>query len=87
MFKVQEKKQITWKAYPEYLTRIPEARFKLHDTLYHVNAIEWIASAMEMSAIGAKNVALLVYKDFSAKFCFEKIIQKNSSNKKLSIEL
>ncbi|XP_043528164.1 prenylcysteine oxidase-like [Frieseomelitta varia] len=84
---VQEKKQITWKAYPEYITRIPEAKFKLHDTLYHVNAIELIASAMEMSAIGAKNVALLAYKDFSAKFCFERIIQRNLSTKKLSIEL
>ncbi|KAK9297144.1 hypothetical protein QLX08_009024 [Tetragonisca angustula] len=84
---VQEKKQITWKAYPEYITRIPEAKFKLHDTLYHVNAIELIASAMEMSAIGAKNVALLAYKDFSAKFCFERIVQRSPSNKKLSIEL
>ncbi|XP_017792422.1 PREDICTED: prenylcysteine oxidase 1-like [Habropoda laboriosa] len=61
---VQEIKQIIWKAYPEYSTRIQEAKFKLHNALYHVNAIEWIASAMEMSSISGRNVALLAYKDF-----------------------
>uniref|UniRef100_A0A8D8Z933 Prenylcysteine lyase domain-containing protein n=1 Tax=Cacopsylla melanoneura TaxID=428564 RepID=A0A8D8Z933_9HEMI len=37
--------------------------FLLHKHLYYVNVIELAASAMEMSLIGAKNVALLVYKD------------------------
>jgi len=37
--------------------------FKLHNALYHVNAIEWAASAMEMSAIGGRNVAILAYND------------------------
>lgn len=87
MFKVQEIKQIAWKAYPEYSTKIHEAKFKLHNALYHVNAIEWIASAMEMSAIGGRNVALLAHRDFFRKFCFEKIIQTSSLKKKLSTEL
>uniref|UniRef100_A0A8D8PXZ0 Prenylcysteine lyase domain-containing protein n=1 Tax=Cacopsylla melanoneura TaxID=428564 RepID=A0A8D8PXZ0_9HEMI len=37
--------------------------FILHKHLYYVNVIEVAASAMEMSLIGAKNVALLVYKE------------------------
>ena len=32
-------------------------RCRLHDGLCHLNAIEWAASAMEMSAIGARNCA------------------------------
>ncbi|XP_012348516.1 prenylcysteine oxidase [Apis florea] len=84
---VQETKQIFWKAYPEYSTRIHEAKFKLHDALYYVNAIEWIASAMEMSAIGGRNVALLAYQDFFTKYCFEKIIKTSSSEKTSYIEL
>lgn len=35
--------------------------------MYHVNAIEWVASAMEMSAIGGRNVAILAYNDFLQK--------------------
>ncbi|XP_003484501.1 prenylcysteine oxidase isoform X1 [Bombus impatiens] len=84
---VQEIKQIAWKAYPEYSTKIHEAKFKLHNALYHVNAIEWIASAMEMSAIGGRNVALLAHRDFFRKFCIEKIIQTSSLKKKLRTEL
>jgi hypothetical protein len=30
-----------------------------------VNAIEWAASAMEMSAIGGRNVANLIVRDFA----------------------
>lgn len=41
--------------------------FKLHDALYHVNAMEWVASAMEMSAIGGRNVAILAHNDFLQK--------------------
>ncbi|CAL7951839.1 unnamed protein product [Xylocopa violacea] len=74
---IQETKQIVWKAYPEYSTEIREAKFKLHDALYHVNAIEWIASAMEMSAISGRNVALLAHNDFLTKFLFEESKQMN----------
>ncbi|XP_039303529.1 prenylcysteine oxidase-like [Solenopsis invicta] len=62
---VIEKKEIVWKAYPQYSTNLLKPNnFKLHDALYHVNAMEWIGSAMEMSAIAGRNVAILAYKDF-----------------------
>ncbi|XP_028828989.1 prenylcysteine oxidase 1 [Denticeps clupeoides] len=51
-----------WLAYPSYST--PHRRtppFVLHDHLYYLNAIEWSASAMEMSAISARNLALLAH--------------------------
>ncbi|XP_071555111.1 prenylcysteine oxidase 1 [Temnothorax nylanderi] len=69
---VTENKQIGWKAYPHYSTNMKLGNFKLHDALYHVNAIEWAASAMEMSAIAGRNVAILANKDF---------LQKSSSSK------
>lgn len=63
--KVNKKQQINWLAYPHYSRgqindKYP--RFKLTDGFYYINAIEWAASAMEMSLIGAKNVALLTVK-------------------------
>ncbi|XP_017265964.1 prenylcysteine oxidase 1 [Kryptolebias marmoratus] len=51
-----------WLAYPSY--RPPHRNtppFILHDRLYYLNAMEWAASAMEMSAIAARNVALLAH--------------------------
>lgn len=65
-----ETKVADWLAYPKYekqLKTLDEAgtRFKLHQGLYYVNAIEWAASAMEMSAIGGKNVANLIFQDWS----------------------
>ncbi|CAJ1070471.1 prenylcysteine oxidase 1 [Xyrichtys novacula] len=51
-----------WLAYPSY--RPPHRRtppFILHNRLYYLNALEWAASAMEMSAISARNVALLAH--------------------------
>lgn len=51
-----------WLAYPSYH---PPHRntppFILHSRLYYLNAVEWAASAMEMSAISARNVALLAH--------------------------
>ena len=38
--------------------------FRLRKNLYYTNGIEWSASAMEMSAIAAKNVANMVYYDW-----------------------
>jgi len=49
-------------AYPHYEVPTKPQSFHLADRLYHINAIEWAASAMEMSCIGAKNVALLIKK-------------------------
>ncbi|XP_028273039.1 prenylcysteine oxidase 1 [Parambassis ranga] len=51
-----------WLAYPAY--RPPQRKtppFILHDRMYYLNAVEWAASAMEMSAISARNVALLAH--------------------------
>ncbi|KAM6902737.1 prenylcysteine oxidase 1 [Xenentodon cancila] len=51
-----------WLAYPAY--RPPHRKtppFVLHNRLYYLNAVEWAASAMEMSAISARNVALLAH--------------------------
>jgi prenylcysteine oxidase/farnesylcysteine lyase len=53
---------IDWLAYPHYCTKQRSDKFILHKNLYHINAIEWAASAIEMSVIGAKNVCLLSYK-------------------------
>ncbi|XP_053984035.1 prenylcysteine oxidase 1-like isoform X2 [Hylaeus anthracinus] len=68
-------KEIVWDAYPEYSTEIHEAKFKLHNALYHVNAIEWAASAMEMSAISGKNIAILAHENFSQKCNFKRTQQ------------
>lgn len=55
---------ISWLAYPHYSTNQTLGDFELAPGLYHLNAIEWAGSAMEMSVIGAKNVALLAYKQW-----------------------
>ena len=64
---VNEVKEISWKAYPEYSTQRHKGDFVLHNGLYHVNTIEWAASAMEMSALSGRNVAILAHADFSEK--------------------
>jgi len=46
-------------AYPEYVTPESFSSFVLDEGLFYVNCIEHVASAMEMSCIGAKNVSLL----------------------------
>lgn len=58
---IQEVKIKDWLAYPHYTTPEESPPFILYSGLYYINAIEWAASAMEMSAIGGKNVALLAY--------------------------
>lgn len=50
-----------WLAYPHYGPPEPLPPIILHEQLYYLNGIEWAASAMEMSAIAAKNAALLAY--------------------------
>ncbi|XP_053320077.1 prenylcysteine oxidase 1 [Spea bombifrons] len=55
---VSEKK---WLAYPLYSPPEKMPPVILHDRIYYVNSIELAASAMEMSAISAKNVALLAH--------------------------
>lgn len=60
---VHQHKEVPHYAYPEYKYRkdfgeLPP--FEPIPGLYYINGIEWAASAMEMSVIGAKNVALLI---------------------------
>uniref|UniRef100_A0A8C5M7G7 Prenylcysteine oxidase 1 n=1 Tax=Leptobrachium leishanense TaxID=445787 RepID=A0A8C5M7G7_9ANUR len=48
-----------WLAYPQYNPPEKMPPIILHDRIYYLNSIELAASAMEMSAISAKNIALL----------------------------
>ncbi|XP_040270363.1 prenylcysteine oxidase 1 [Bufo bufo] len=50
-----------WLAYPKYTPPEKLPPIILHRGIYYVNSIEKAASAMEMSAISAKNIALLSY--------------------------
>lgn len=54
-------KEKVWLAYPHYKPPEKFVPFILHPGLYYTNAIELSASAMEMSAIAAKNIALLIF--------------------------
>lgn len=54
-------KEKVWLAYPHYKPPEKFAPFILHPGVYYTNAIELSASAMEMSAIAAKNIALLIF--------------------------
>lgn len=58
---ISEVKVIDWLAYPQYTPPDTLHPFVLHPGLYYINAVEWAASAMEMSVIAARNVALLSY--------------------------
>ncbi|XP_059099551.1 prenylcysteine oxidase 1-like [Tigriopus californicus] len=63
-------KIVDWLAYPEYTAHYqPDqlGNFTLHPGLFYINAIEWAASAMEMSALGGKNVANLILKQILKK--------------------
>ncbi|XP_077353527.1 prenylcysteine oxidase 1 isoform X2 [Festucalex cinctus] len=54
--------QTPWLAYPAYRSpQRPTPPFILHSKLYYLSAVEWAASSMEMSAISARNVALLAH--------------------------
>ena len=61
LFKSRKSTQfVDWLAYPEYAPNMELVPFVLAPRLYYVNAIEFAASAMEMSAIGGNNVANLI---------------------------
>lgn len=54
--------QVTeWQAYPCYSSHQGLPPVELHPNLYYLNGIESVASAMEMSSVAAKNIALLAY--------------------------
>ncbi|KAK7484778.1 hypothetical protein BaRGS_00023952 [Batillaria attramentaria] len=59
---------VNWLAYPEYRPTKELPTFVLYDRLYYLNAIEAAASAMEMSVVGARNVALLAYNQWQGNF-------------------
>ena len=61
---INETHVIDWKAYPEYDGSESPGNFTLHPGLYHINTIEFAASAIEMAVIGARNVALLTASHF-----------------------
>nr|KAF6448324.1 prenylcysteine oxidase 1 like [Rousettus aegyptiacus] len=50
-----------WQAHPVHGSRTTLPKFALHDQLFHLNALEWAASSVEVMAVAAKNVALLAY--------------------------
>lgn len=53
-----------WLAYPHYARPPTSDLFRIHRNFFYLNSVEWAASAMEMSVIAAKNVALLAHKSF-----------------------
>ena len=57
-----EVKAVDWLAYPHYHPPERFSPFKLDTGVFYVNAIERVASAMEMGAISGRNAALLVKK-------------------------
>ena len=59
--KVNQVEVVDWMAYPRYSVPDILPDFELAPGLYSINAIESAASAIEMSCIGSKNVALLLY--------------------------
>ncbi|XP_015586436.1 prenylcysteine oxidase [Cephus cinctus] len=65
---IDEVKEVKWKAYPHYGATLRNDNFKLYDLVYQTNAIEWAASAMEMSAIAGRNVAILAYNEYLQKY-------------------
>lgn len=50
-----------WQAHPVHSPHTPLPRFTLHDQLFHLNALEWAAGSVEVTAVAAKNVALLAF--------------------------
>lgn len=55
-------KVVDWLAYPHYTPPEKFSPFRLDDGVFYVNAIERVASAMELGAIGGRNAALLAAK-------------------------
>ena len=64
--KKEEVKVVSWLAYPHYTPPEKFWSFVLDDGVFYVNAIEQSASAMEMSAVSAKNAALLAFQYYTS---------------------
>ena len=69
---------VDWLAYPhyEYGNMAWTQTFKLAHNLYYTSAVEGIGSAMEMSALAAKNVANYAFNDW-----FEVKLRNKTSTK------
>uniref|UniRef100_A0A3Q3WPM3 Prenylcysteine lyase domain-containing protein n=1 Tax=Mola mola TaxID=94237 RepID=A0A3Q3WPM3_MOLML len=52
---------LTWQAYPCYGSSQGLPPVEIHPNLFYLNGIELAGSAMEMSSVAAKNIALLAY--------------------------
>ncbi|KYO20164.1 prenylcysteine oxidase-like [Alligator mississippiensis] len=72
--------QVTeWQAYPYYDSTKTLPPIVLHDNLFYLSGVEWVASSMEMISMAAKNVALLAYNRWYQDL--EKIDQKDLMHK------
>ncbi|KFR05122.1 Prenylcysteine oxidase-like, partial [Nipponia nippon] len=72
--------QVTeWQAYPRYDAVKSLPPIVLHENLFYLSGVEWVASSMEMIAVAAKNVALLAYNRWHQDL--EKIDQKDLMHK------
>uniref|UniRef100_A0A8B9DNH6 Prenylcysteine oxidase 1 like n=1 Tax=Anser cygnoides TaxID=8845 RepID=A0A8B9DNH6_ANSCY len=68
-----------WQSYPRYDSTKSLPPIMLHDNLFYLSGVEWVASSMEMIAVAAKNVALLAYNRWYQDL--EKIDQKDLMHK------
>ncbi|XP_030314932.1 prenylcysteine oxidase-like isoform X2 [Calypte anna] len=72
--------QVTeWQTYPRYDAAKSLPPIVLHENLFYLSGVEWLASSMEMIAVAAKNVALLAYNRWHQDL--EKIDQKDLMHK------
>lgn len=78
-----------WLAYPHYNCQqnVKKESFVLAKNLFHINAIEWAASAMEMSVVGAKNVANLALSQWRMQNDVERFVQEMTKERKMKLEL
>ncbi|XP_078285120.1 prenylcysteine oxidase 1-like isoform X2 [Rhinoraja longicauda] len=76
-------RQAQWLAHPRYSPEDRVPPFVLHHQLYHLNAIEWAASTLEMMAISAKNAALLAHHRWFQQL--DKVDQETPLNLKLEL--
>ncbi len=65
-FKREKEVEVDWLAYPKYDPPEEFPPFVLDDGMFYINGFEKAASAMEVSAVGGMNVALLA-RDFLLK--------------------
>ena len=79
----KEFKPVVWLAYPKFTPPETFHPFMLDEGVFYVNAIEWAASAMEMSAVGAKNSVLLAHHYYSKQALPSNNVETNTVRKEL----